>query len=64
MKITTSLAGLLILLCGCAVNSGDFCDVSKPLRPTADAVAAMSDREKADILKHNEFGAEKCGWKP
>lgn len=43
---------------------GDFCDIAKPIRPTANAVAAMSDREKTDILKHNEHGEEECGWKP
>lgn len=55
---------MLAFASGCARTSGDFCDVSKPFRPTADAVAAMSDREKADILKHNRLGEDQCGWKP
>lgn len=58
------LISITACLAGCAKTVGDFCDVSKPFRPTADAVAAMSDREKADILKHNEYGEEACGWKP
>lgn len=51
-------------LAGCAKMAGDFCDAAQPFRPTAHAVAAMSDREKADIIKHNEHGERECGWKP
>jgi hypothetical protein len=58
------LISISACLAGCAKTVGDFCDLASPIKPTAEAVAAMSDREKADILKHNEFGEEKCGWTP
>ena len=58
------LISISACLGGCAKMAGDFCDVASPIKPTASAVAAMSDREKADILKHNEHGKEACGWQP
>jgi len=44
--------------------AGDFCDTARPFRPSAQAAAAMSDREKADVVKHNEHGERQCGWTP
>lgn len=58
------LISISACLGGCAKMAGDFCDVARPIKPTADAVAAMSDREKADIIKHNEYGEVTCGWRP
>ncbi|MCT4492640.1 hypothetical protein [Bosea minatitlanensis] len=53
--ITTSASG-------CAWNSGDFCDVATPIRPSAPAAAVMDRADKAAIVKHNEYGARACGW--
>ncbi|SDF36718.1 hypothetical protein SAMN05421844_101442 [Bosea robiniae] len=44
-------------------NAGDFCDVSSPTRPSAQAAAAMDRQDKVSILKHNEYGAKACGWR-
>lgn len=57
------LAGLL-LLAGCASVAGSFCTVAKPLRPSPEVIAAMSDGEVAAMLSHNRKGAALCGWKP
>lgn len=48
---------------GCARNSGDFCEVASPIRPSAAAVAGMDRADKVSILKHNEYGAKACGWR-
>lgn len=55
---------LAVSIAGCATMSGDFCETARAFRPTAHAVAAMSDREKTDILKHNEHSERQWGWKP
>ncbi|MGO4676077.1 hypothetical protein AB4Z40_24540 [Bosea sp. 2YAB26] len=64
---STVLALLLSIsafIAGCAGMAGDFCDTARPFRPSAQAAAAMSDREKADVVKHNEHGERQCGWTP
>lgn len=63
--ILVMLISISVFLAGCASKpAASFCDVASPIKPTAHAVAAMSDREKADILKHNELGEGICGWTP
>jgi len=57
------LAGIM-LLAGCGTVSGSFCAVAKPLRPSPEAIAAMSDGEVAAMLAHNRKGAALCGWRP
>lgn len=47
---------------GCARTIGDFCDVASPIRPAkADQVA---DTTKAQVIAHNLYGAQHCGWRP
>lgn len=57
--------GLLTLilswLAGC-VTVGDFCDVSDPIRPSAED--RLTEDLSRQILKHDRYGAEACGWKP
>lgn len=56
----------LVLLCAlsaCSTPQGSFCLVASPLRPSAAALAAMSEKEVAAMLAHNEKGALLCGWK-
>ncbi|WP_043232708.1 hypothetical protein [Bosea sp. LC85] len=51
-------------IAGCAGMEGDFCDTARPLRPSPRAAAAMTEREKAEIVKHNEHGERQCRWTP
>ena len=46
---------------GCATSKvGNFCDVASPIRPSkADVV---TDGTKIQIIKHNKYGADHCGW--
>jgi hypothetical protein len=61
-----ALMMLLVALAGCQHPrvAGDFCDVSEPHRHSAEAQAAMTDKELATETKHNEYGEKRCGWKP
>jgi hypothetical protein len=54
----------LIALAGCQTNSGSFCTVEHPIRPTKAEVATLSDATVAAILAHNEKGQKLCGWRP
>lgn len=54
---------LLLALAGCQ-TSGSFCQISNPIRLSADAIAALSDAEVNAALAHNLKGAKLCGWKP
>lgn len=63
MRKSISLALLTltsIWLAGCA-TAGDFCDVAAPIRPSVDD--RLTDGTKRQILKHDAYGAEVCGWK-
>lgn len=56
---------LALALSGCATASGgQFCQISKPIRPEATDVALMSDSLAAQILAYNEKQAKLCGAKP
>lgn len=58
-----SLALLMLtsaFLAGC-VTSGDFCDVSAPIRPSVDDV--LTTGTASQILAHNETGARLCRWR-
>ncbi len=55
------LASLLIAA-GCT-TTGSFCQISKPLRPSDQTIAAMTDDEVKDVLAHNRKGQKLCGWK-
>jgi hypothetical protein len=43
-------------------NSGDFCDVSAPIRPSVDD--HLTGGTKRQIVKLDAYGAKVCGWKP
>ena len=60
------IASLIVLtmLAACQTGAGSFCAIAKPMRPTYDAIAAMSDQELNEILAHNRKGQKLCGWKP
>lgn len=64
---STSLVLLMLIsasLVGCARQTiGDFCDVSNPIRVSPQTAASMSQAEKRDVLKHNEYGERACGWR-
>lgn len=49
------------LMAGCVTTvNGDFCDVARPIRPSV--TDTLSDGTVDQILKHNRYGAETCGW--
>ena len=52
-----------IALAGCTTTGG-FCSVAKPIRLSGQTVAAMSDAEVEDALRHNELGQKICSWSP
>ena len=64
MKLRTFLliSSIAVLVGGCVTRPGDFCDVAKPQRPSRAVYEAMTGREKADLVKHNEHGEKQCGW--
>lgn len=53
----------MISFAACTTPSGSFCDIARPMRPSAAAVDAMTDAEVAAMLAHNETGRKLCGWK-
>ena len=53
----------LLALASCQSANGSFCAVAKPLRPSAETIAVMTDSEVRDVLAHNRKGAALCGWK-
>lgn len=61
------LAAVAFALTACQSTSGGkggaFCDIARPSRLSAAAIAAMSDAEVAEALSHNRTGARLCGWK-
>ncbi len=64
MVARLTFALLLLTLAGCQTTGGDFCAVSRPIRPTRAEVATMSDATVADVLAHNRKGAALCRWVP
>jgi len=62
VKVLTGAA--LLALVACTTPSGSFCEIAKPLRPSAETIAAMTDAEVGAMLAHNEKGARLCGWRP
>ncbi len=59
-----------VVLGGCATvptggsKGGAFCDVARPLIPTAADAEAVSLGLARQIAAHNRFGAASCGWTP
>lgn len=56
--------GIILFLQACQAGGGSFCDIARPLRPSAASLAAMSDAEVAAMLAHNRKGQKLCGWRP
>lgn len=54
----------ILALAACQTTGGTFCDIARPLRPSAASLAAMSDAEVAAMLAHNRKGQRLCGWQP
>jgi hypothetical protein len=56
----------VLLGSGCVNGGGnpDQCAGWRPIILTGQAIDALTEDEAAEILAHNEFGAERCGWKP
>lgn len=56
----------MTLMTGCVTGSrtSGFCDLTKPIYLTKKEVAALTRINKEKLLAQNEFGADKCGWKP
>lgn len=61
-----SLVIVAALLAGCAGQTGGlggaFCDVAQPIRPAVSDVLAMTT--KRQILAHDQYGQQACGWRP
>lgn len=54
----------LLALTACTTTKGSFCEIAKPMRPSAAAIDAMTDAQVKDIVAHNRKGQKLCGWKP
>lgn len=52
----------LVALAACQTTGGTFCDISKPIRLTAEQVDKLTDAQVAEILAHNERGRRLCKW--
>jgi len=57
------MLSMLSCLVGCATTA-DGCAGTRAIRPSASDVAAMSVETKREIVEHNLWGAQHCGWKP
>lgn len=62
VKILT--IGGLLFLAACQTTSGSFCDIAKPVRPSKQIVAQLSDAEVSQLVAHNRKGQRLCGWRP
>lgn len=63
--VAKTLAVLLfVALTACVTPKGTFCDIARPIRLSAEVIAAMSDAEVEAALAHNRKGAKLCRWIP
>ncbi len=56
--------GLLTLVAGCLAGcgtAGNFCDVAAPILPSVED--RLTEGTKRQILKHDSYGEQACGWK-
>jgi len=58
------LIAVLALTACTMTRGGNFCDLSKPIRPSQAVFEAMSEREIDAMLVHNRTGEKLCGWQP
>lgn len=69
-RVLDFLAWLLVLIIfalgasACTTTGGSFCAIAKPIRPSAQTIAAMTDAEVAAVLAHNRKLQKLCGVKP
>lgn len=59
---TSALIVMAMLLAACSSTAGNFCAVSQPIRPSASDT--LTDDTARQVLTHNQYGAEVCGWRP
>lgn len=52
--------------CGTGPTSykSDFCVHASPITPTQEEVDMLSEQTNSQILRHDETGAQLCGWAP
>lgn len=62
--IRTCAVFALVAIAGCQTPRGSFCQVSSPIRLSAETVDRMSDAEVAAVLAHNEKLQKLCRVKP
>lgn len=55
---------ILALVAGCTTAKGSFCQISSPIRLSAETVDHLTDAEVVDLYARNEKGRKLCGWKP
>lgn len=59
-----------VVLGGCAstptggARGGAFCDVARPLTPSTNDVDKVSLGLARQVVSHNRYGEQSCGWKP
>lgn len=64
------LVALALALAGCASvptggsKGGAFCDVARPLTPSAGDAESLSIGLGRQIVAHNRYGEKSCGWTP
>ncbi|MGT3569111.1 hypothetical protein ACVQH5_29350 [Klebsiella pneumoniae] len=63
MKVAIRLL-VLFALVGCQTTGGSFCGVAKPIRPSKETIAHLTDAEVSAILSHNRKLTQLCGVKP
>lgn len=54
---------LAVTACANGRATDTFCATARPIYPTLAEVDAASPETVTSILSHNEYGAERCGWK-
>lgn len=55
---------LLLFLASCQTTNADSCAGFKPIRPTVEDTAVISQHLVDQLVVHNETGASLCKWQP
>lgn len=63
MKIAIGVL-LMLTLASCQTTGGSFCSIAKPIRPSKETIAHLTDAEVSAILSHNRKLTQLCGVKP
>lgn len=51
----------------CTTTGGrgsSFCETARPQRPSLAEIRTMTPARQREVLAHNEYGANQCGWRP